>query len=313
MTLYGADGTIIMREPYRAEDIGANVAQAPSYQKLRQIGSGSFVGPAMIGKGDRHFEVAVVGALPLALSIAVTPDDIYVGWLWKAVVLGAVVLGLSTITIVLTTLFRRELEERKRTEREMAAVNLELEKLAITDGLTGLYNRRRFDEVLAREWKRATRTQRPLSLLIFDADSFKGFNDHYGHQRGDEALKLIARAMEAVTDPRVAIGCRIGGEEFAVVLPDTSVDVAEATANRIRELVAAWKLPHRGSACGFLTVSGGVAQRPGSGGDPASALVAMADAALYQAKLGGRNQVRSAGCLNRDPACPDVPLRVIAS
>ncbi|MCJ2009087.1 GGDEF domain-containing protein, partial [Methylobacterium sp. J-092] len=92
----------------------------------------------------------------------------------------------------------RELDRRQCAEIATSALNVELERLATTDGLTGLSNRRRFDEVLAREWLRAVRTSQPLSLILLDADSFKGFNDRYGHQKGDEALKLIARSMEAV-------------------------------------------------------------------------------------------------------------------
>lgn len=294
VTLYGPGGTIIMREPFRAQDIGVSVAQSASYRKMTAIGNGSFVGPAMIGQGSRHFVVAPVGDLPLSLSIAVPPEEIYAGWWWKASILGAVVLALSTVTIVLTSLFRRELEERKRAQREMAAVNVELGRLATTDGLTGLANRRRFDDVLGREWRRAVRTRRPLSIVLLDADWFKGFNDDHGHQRGDEALKLIARAIEASTDPATAIGCRIGGEEFAVLLPGVTVGAAQGVANRIRELVAAWKLPYRSSAHGVLTVSGGVAQASLEGGEDAPGLVAAADAALYEAKLAGRNKVLSA-------------------
>ena len=295
VTLYGADGTIFMREPYKATDIGVNVAGTASYGKMLETRNGSFVGPAMIGTGSRHFVVASVGDLPLSLSIAVPLEEIYAGWLWKALILGAVVLGLSAVTIVLTTLFRRELEERKRAEREMAAVNVELERLATTDALTGLCNRRRFDEVLDREWRRATRVGQPLSLVLLDADWFKGFNDVYGHQRGDEALKLIARAIETSIDSATAIGCRVGGEEFAVLLPDTSLAAAEGVANRIRQLVAVWKLPHRASVHGVLTVSGGVAATPVPGMEGSRGLFAEADAALYAAKQAGRDQVCRAG------------------
>ena len=312
VTLYGANGTVIMREPYRAADIGVSVAQTSSYGKLVETRNGSFVGPAMIGTGRRNFVVSSVEGLPLSLSIAVPPEEIYAGWWWKALILGAVVLCLSAVTIVMTTLFRRELEERKRAEREMAAVNIELARLATIDALTGLSNRRRFDDVLDHEWRRTTRMGLSLSLVLLDADWFKGFNDHYGHQRGDEALKLIARAIEASIDSMTAIGCRIGGEEFALILPDTTIAAAEGIADRIHQLVAAWKLPHRSSEYGVLTVSCGVAGTPMQAGESSNDLFAAADAALYGAKLAGRNQVRrQAG--RAEPGEPPTPVRAVSS
>ncbi|WP_191970857.1 sensor domain-containing diguanylate cyclase [Methylobacterium soli] len=291
VTLYGPGGSIAMREPFDPRQIGISVADTASYREILKTKSGSFLGPAMVGQGDRQFVFMHIGDYPLQLSTAVPPAEIYADWQRKALGLGSVVLCLCAVTMLLTWLFGRELTQRRRAEEATAALNLELKRLATTDALTGLFNRRRFDEALAREWRRSVRTRQPLSLLILDADCFKGFNDRYGHQRGDEALKLIARSIEAATDPSHDIACRIGGEEFAVILPDTDATAAEIVANRIREAVSGWKEPHAANPHGVLTVSGGLAQIPLTAAADPHALVAAADKALYEAKRLGRNRV----------------------
>lgn len=142
--------------------------------------------------------------------------------------------ALCGVTLVLTALLRRELIQRRVAEEASIRLNDELRKLAVTDPLTGLQNRRRFDEVLARDLRRATRTRQPLALILLDADAFKAFNDRYGHQLGDTALRMIADTLsEAIGWPSATL-CRIGGEEFAAILPDTGPVEAEATARRIR-------------------------------------------------------------------------------
>ncbi|CAO4140507.1 sensor domain-containing diguanylate cyclase [Methylorubrum aminovorans] len=293
VTLYGPGGTIVMREPYDEQLVGRSVSATDSYQRMLQTRQGVFTGPAMIGEGTRTFAVAQVGELPLQLSIALTDEDIYAAWWQKALVLAAVVLSLCATTIVLTTLFRRELTRRKAAQRATAALNAELQQLASTDALTGLGNRRRFDEVLARECRRATRTGKPLSLLILDADHFKGFNDRYGHQQGDEVLRLIAQAMRGSIYASSDTAYRIGGEEFAVILPDTEEHGAETAANRIRQTVLAQSVPHASNPHGLVTVSCGVAATPTVRDCSPVTLIAAADAALYEAKRRGRNQVRT--------------------
>lgn len=241
--------------------------------------------------GSRYFVFAQVGDLPLKLSIARAPDEIFSAWRWKAISLGSVVLCLCGVTMVLTSLFRRELRHRELAEQSTAAVNAELEKLATTDALTGLFNRRRFDDALAREVRRALRTNRPLSLLLLDADCFKGFNDRYGHQKGDEALRMIAQAIAAGCHPTDDIACRIGGEEFAVIFPDTDMAGAQLVADRIRLAVASLQVDHAANAHSVLTLSGGVAQALFLDTATAQDIVAAADAALYRAKQCGRNRI----------------------
>lgn len=295
VTLYGPGGTIAMREPYDPRQIGTSIADTASYREILRATSGSFIGPAMLGEGDRQFVFTQVGNYPLHLSTAVLPAEIYADWYRKALSLGSVVAGLCAVTMLLTWLFGRELLKRRRAEQATTEANTELRALATTDALTGLANRRRFDEVLAREWWRCLRTQQSLSLIILDADFFKGFNDRYGHQKGDEALQLIARSIEAGIGRPSDTACRIGGEEFAIILPDTDAVGAEIVADRIRNGVSGWKVPHAANPHSVVTVSCGLAQLPSTPASNPAALIAAADKALYEAKRLGRNRVGVAG------------------
>ncbi len=185
----------------------------------------------------------------------------------------------------------RELEAKvsERTH-ELAEANSRLAQLAVTDGLTGLYNHRHFHERLSLEAERSVRNGLPLSLLMIDVDHFKHYNDRHGHPAGDEVLRQVARIM---TDGRRAndFCARYGGEEFAVVLVDTPKLVAAKVAERLRDRVARHPFDHAADQPGgCLAISLGVATFPSDAND-AEGLVRAADAALYTAKRGGRNCV----------------------
>lgn len=184
----------------------------------------------------------------------------------------------------------RDITERLDEERALRARGAELETLAATDALTGLPNRRRYDEVMAIEWARAARDGQPLSLLAIDADRFKLVNDHFGHETGDVCLRRIAAVIAGEIRRPGDLAARVGGEEFSVLLPGTGATGARMLAERIRERMEAAGLPLQPNGSGILTLSIGVATarvRPGA----ANHLFADADAALYAAKAGGRNRV----------------------
>jgi diguanylate cyclase (GGDEF)-like protein/PAS domain S-box-containing protein len=189
----------------------------------------------------------------------------------------------------------RDITERKLAEDEVAALNRELAIQAVTDGLTGLANRRRFDEGLAQEWRRAAREQNSLSLMMIDVDHFKFYNDRYGHQRGDECLRTVATAVAGGARRAGDVAARYGGEEFAILLPGADAVAAAGLAEGVRAAIQAIGLEHTGNpANGIITASVGVATMtpvPDAGGYRPEDLVAGADAALYQAKHSGRNQV----------------------
>lgn len=294
VTLIGPEGHLLMRSPFNERDLGRDLSQMASYRELMRAKSGAFDGPAMFGDGERRHIFTHVEGQPLQLVLSAQATELYAGWHSKAWGFGSIVACLCAVTLLLTWLFRRELSHRKRAEDALVRLNLELGTLATTDALTGLSNRRRFDEMLAREWKRSIRTDGPVALILLDVDHFKGFNDLYGHQKGDEALRAIARAIEAESGRPGDVACRIGGEEFAVLLADTDVAGAHQIAERIRARVSGIRVEHAASPYGHVTISGGVAERTLTGPADTVAFVAAADGALYRAKRLGRDQVRVA-------------------
>ena len=172
-------------------------------------------------------------------------------------------------------------------QRENQAV---LETLAAKDSLTGLANRRSFDDALAAEARRAGRDKQPLSLLMVDVDCFKAFNDTYGHQKGDECLRAVAQALLGAMRRGGDTVARYGGEEFAIILPNTDRAGAALMADRVRNVVEDLAIPHDSSlASTCVTLSVGSASGAGVDVDP-QGLIATADEALYGSKRNGRNR-----------------------
>ena len=169
-----------------------------------------------------------------------------------------------------------------------------VEALASVDGLTGIANRRRFDEVLESEWRRAQRDRTPCSLLFMDADHFKNFNDIYGHIPGDRCLRQIAEVTAQTLHRPADLVARYGGEEFAVILPDTNCEGAIAIAEQIRFTVEQLRIPHSGNTHEIVTVSIGCATQIPEVNSELSELLKAADSALYVAKSLGRNRVEAA-------------------
>jgi two-component system chemotaxis family response regulator WspR len=184
----------------------------------------------------------------------------------------------------------------EKSRQELAAANKILEKLSSLDGLTGVPNRRRFDEVLKQEWQRAVRHSTSLSLIMLDIDFFKLYNDTYGHQGGDECLKQVARALEGAARRETDLVARYGGEEFAVVLPETGSTGAFDVAESLRAAVEKENIPHESSKVSdHVTISVGVATWIPEKGSSPEQLLAAADQALYKSKENGRNRVTSGG------------------
>jgi two-component system, chemotaxis family, response regulator WspR len=178
----------------------------------------------------------------------------------------------------------------RESQRRLQELNLQLLQLSQCDSLTGLANRRALDETLDVEVRRADRGQRGLALLMVDIDHFKRYNDHYGHVQGDDSLKMVSRAIKSVAARAGDLVARYGGEEFAVVLPNTDAQAALKIAESICGAVRALAAPHAQSEMGYVSVSVGMAScLPGTDIGP-QALVEAADAALYRAKHGGRDQ-----------------------
>lgn len=285
INLYLRDGTRVMRYPSVDAEIGVNVARAPIFQNFIAKRDGSFKGVSIRDGIERYYAFTQVGELPLVLNVALGTREIEAEWRETAAVIGLAVLVLCGLTVLLSLLFGREL-------RRSAAMQAELARLAQTDVLTGLPNRRRFETVFAQAWAASLRTGGPLALILIDADHFKRFNDRYGHAVGDAVLKGLADSLKASVCRSGDLVARVGGEEFAVLLPGTDHDGATRVAETIHGAIAGFAVPSVGIGPRSVTVSLGLAVSSGSG--TAEDLYRRADAALYEAKEGGRNQTRFA-------------------
>lgn len=199
--------------------------------------------------------------------------------------------GLDGAVIGMVARFK-DITERKYAENTLREANERLERLSASDGLTGVANRRCFDETIQREWTRLQRTKDSLSLIMCDVDFFKLFNDTYGHQDGDDCLKSIAKALQETARRGGDCIARYGGEEFAVILPATDEKSAVRVAEKIRQAVEKMAIAHsKSSVAPCVTLSLGVVTVvPDNQGTPES-LIKYADKALYLAKSTGRNRV----------------------
>lgn len=209
-------------------------------------------------------------------------------------------LELGAIDYITKPLSRPILLARVRNHIELKRQRDHLQRLSAVDGLTGISNRRAFADHLDKEWRGAIRQHAPISLLIADIDDFKQFNDAYGHLAGDECLRKVATALaEAVKRPADMVA-RFGGEEFAVILPETGANEATLVAERLLGGIRRLGLPHQHSrAASYVTLSFGlVAARPEHGMESAE-LIEMADRLLYQAKAEGRNRIKTGMLLPR--------------
>jgi diguanylate cyclase (GGDEF)-like protein/PAS domain S-box-containing protein len=190
----------------------------------------------------------------------------------------------------------RDASERVHAEQLLRYALEQVEQMATRDGLTGLANRGHFDEIIEREWWRCWRRNLPISILMIDADHFKGFNDNYGHLAGDDCLRKIASEVAALGRRPADLAARFGGEEFVLLMPETALEGAVHVATRLCNSVQGLRIPHSGNPpTGTVTVSIGVAScSPGEKETTCpdvKSLVAAADTSLYRAKRDGRNRV----------------------
>ncbi|MFS2002644.1 diguanylate cyclase [Duganella sp. CT11-25] len=233
----------------------------------------------------------------VVLPITVTPPIWETWWFRTSVVLLVMLSVVTAYRLRVRSLTQRahrlELLVARRT-RELLESNRKLTALSTTDALTGVANRRQFDDTLAREWGRAQRSGEPLALAMIDVDCFKLYNDNYGHQAGDACLREVARVIQAAVHRATDLAARYGGEEFAFIAPLNSSAQAALLAETIRSGLQALALPHESSPAGCVTVSIGVASITPTERQSAELLVRAADQALYQAKERGRNCVMQA-------------------
>lgn len=220
---------------------------------------------------------AILG--PLAISLAFHPSDL------MHLIICAVMVVYG-ITLYTSASFLSD------TFESLFKSHFQLNALATEDGLTGIPNRRKLDESLKKDWNTAVRNQEFISLLLLDIDYFKQYNDHYGHQAGDECLKSVANILKSMVERATDTVARYGGEEFAVVLPNTPSDGAKVVAERIRKAIENAAITHEYSIVSKkLTVSIGVASFIPQPGQAIESILNVADKALYRSKDNGRNRV----------------------
>lgn len=205
----------------------------------------------------------------------------------------------------------QDITERKRAEEALEESNQKLEALSNTDGLTGIANRRCFDEVLAREYARHVRSGAELSLILLDIDHFKSFNDCYGHVKGDECLRQVAQVMADCLARPADLAARYGGEEFACILPETDSSGAVEIAERIRQDIMARAFPHKESkVADCVTASLGVVTAQCSAGGSTADIIFQVDEQLYLAKSSGRNRVKFATTYKIEGGCTSNLVRL---
>ena len=282
MILLHEDGTILMRS--QLLEVGRNLQSSAVFRDMARLRSGEILRVSEVDHVERLYSFGIVDHLPIMLAVGLSTADFLTTWRWRMLF---VALGFAVLTgfiLLLAVALGRELHRRSQAESALL-------ELAATDGMTGLANRRQFDQTLEAEWSRAQRTGTSVALLMIDNDFFKLYNDSYGHLQGDEALKAVATALRDTIRRPADLVARFGGEEFAILLPGTDLGGALEVAETVRAAVSRLGWAHAGSPFGRLTVSIGLAACQPEPGREALSLVQAADFALYEAKERGRNQV----------------------
>lgn len=284
------DGTLLARRPFEENLIGTSLAQGRIYQLLPEAQSGTAMIRSVVDDVVRLYGYRQLGSYPLVVAAASSRDTILKGWYERAfqssVIIALVILGVGLFGWV----FIHQVRNGERIEKNLRRAQLALEQIATHDSLTGLANRRLFERSLEIEFARGARQVSPVSLIMLDIDFFKRYNDAYGHVAGDHCLMQVAQVVKTCCQRKADLAVRYGGEEFAVLLPDTDINGALAIAGQIRRSVIDKHIIHSGSPTGYLTVSLGCYAFIPSGNDSLETFIHRADAALYQAKNAGRNR-----------------------
>ncbi|QTT89903.1 sensor domain-containing diguanylate cyclase [Pseudomonas chlororaphis] len=292
MFLALSDGTLLARRPLEERQIGASLARGEIFSRyLPESPSGTAMIRSLVDNKMRLYGYRQLEAYPLVVGAASSKDAVLKDWYASAyqssAIVALVVLGIGLFGWV----FVHQVRNGERIEADLRTAQAALEVIATHDSLTGLANRRLFERALETEFGRGGRQASPLSLIMLDIDFFKRYNDTYGHVAGDRCLAEVAQVLRDCCQRKADLAVRYGGEEFVVLLPDTEMPGALAMAEQIRRSLMEKHIPHTGSPFGRVTLSLGCYCFVPSGSDSIEAFLKHADAALYQAKKSGRNQV----------------------
>jgi diguanylate cyclase (GGDEF)-like protein len=304
VALLSNDGTLLLRQPFDSGRVGSSMRDSELFRHYAAASGTARTGSAFFhsfhDKEVRLNSFRPLEHYPLFVTAALSREEMLENWRRDTftrsigVVVLAALLGFFGKRLVDQIKLRVQVEAELRLARDaLESANHTLERQAMSDGLTGLANRRQFDVTLGNEFSRAMRHQDTLAFIMIDVDYFKQYNDMYGHSAGDEVLRAVSKLIRALTPKRPGdLTARYGGEEVGILLPNTDLAGAQAVAERIREAVQNLQMAHNGSPFGVVTLSAGVATiAPQRGVHMAGMLVEAADKALYVAKSAGRNQV----------------------
>ncbi|MEP9376089.1 sensor domain-containing diguanylate cyclase [Aquabacter sp. CN5-332] len=299
ISLIGLNGSILMRSPSTDGEgnIGMDLNRQPVFERMLTSNS-PFVGTASVDGKDRLYIFGRVGSFPLLLSVGLSIDDIYAEWNRQAIVFGSLTLAFCVALVFLVR--GLQLGLIRSTQMEQL-----LKTMSLTDVLTGLPNRRAFEERFDSEFRRMAREGTQMALLLIDVDHFKAVNDSHGHLTGDKFLRMLARQIQRSAVRPGDVAARFGGEEFTVLLPSTDVKGAMYIAERIRTDIERTSISlETGLRVGTTVSIGIVTAQPGTRGSP-NDLLKLADDALYEAKASGRNRVvwrESAAAAGSEPS-----------
>ncbi|MCO8160928.1 sensor domain-containing diguanylate cyclase [Pseudomonas sp. LJDD11] len=293
-------GQLLVRYPFREEEMGRDFSQSPIYKKYfmgRSSGNATFT--SSLDGVERISTFRQSDTLPLLVSVAREKSEVLRNWRFEALLSLAVLAVLIVFVVAAGLVLLRHIKRRIESESELLIArqqllssNEKLEQLALQDPLTGLANRRCFDERLLMESSRAQRNGTTLGLLLVDIDFFKRFNDSLGHVAGDQCLQAVGQTIGGCVRRATDLAARYGGEELALILPDTDSQGVSEVAALILQRLEALSIPHPASPYGRVSVSIGMACFNGQQLADGS-IVEAADEALYRAKAQGRNRLEA--------------------
>jgi diguanylate cyclase (GGDEF)-like protein len=288
ISIFKGDGGIVARHPGMEKLVGKSNAKSEIFTTyLLRAPFGNYKSHSRLDGKTRLAAYRSLPDLDLVIFSGIETPAVFAAWKARS-------LRLLTIVGGMLALIWGALLAASRATAEQAVLrqkNRHLDTLASRDPLTGIGNRRLFARALKRDWSKHARSGAPISLAILDVDYFKLFNDHYGHQAGDDCLRRVAHALQESLQREGDLVARYGGEEFVAVL-DCGHEGALHMAERMRRQVESLEIPHvRSKASAFVTASFGVASTENTRAQSAEELLALADKALYEAKANGRNQI----------------------
>lgn len=300
ISLISDSGTLMVRFPFSEEYIGKAFSDSLLFTHyLKESDSGTATVISRVDHIERIFAFQKNKRYGLVTTVAVSTDEALNSWRHHAEILSATIIFLVGCACFSGGYVFKEMSRRVQLNKELTnakeslmSANAQLKEMASVDSLTGLANRREFDDVFPQTISECAKNKKSISLLLIDVDFFKNYNDKYGHVAGDDCLRSVAAIIKASLTEFNAVTARYGGEEFVVILPEAEPELAKRIAGSITRNIISERITHEASPFGVVSVSIGVSHaRATDLDDDGTSLIESADTALYRAKFSGRNQI----------------------